>query len=430
MVPAGHGYRPGTSVYVEYDVEGEPWHERLILSALGADDYVVFTADKDMYVETIAVPPLRNHLPSGPNGKTPEGLGARFDKPVYKFSYRPAASTMERLFREADALAVEHKLAHPTRYAAVTGAGPPGPLPLRDDAGPPGPLPLRDDVGLRLADDEVWICVDPTSDSYRVGDAIQDRHIREGVQMGLKGLIRESPGRTCFVARVPRGSTTEVEAFRSGWAVETPRGAVGAKTWGLPTGGRGKAPAGDSADDARTLPVLKNSAGERFRDVKSVAEVMAQTDLADWPLEGPRTARWWWTEVSRTGMGPASRHQAWKHENKLNEDDHLCTTHEMLSEVVELMGCLDQLDLSNLASAESAIRHLQYVEHEVKKKVESKRAPDNSEYFLGRIRRTGGCIIDPNLLKWVAERASRDSQILKEQRKAAEERALLKAPKK
>ena len=47
----------------------------------------------------------------------------------------------------------------------------------------------------------------------------------------------------------------------------------------------------------------------------------------------------------------------------------------MLCEVVELVGCMDQVDLSNLAGVESAVRHIQYVEHEVKKKADARRGP-------------------------------------------------------
>ena len=101
-----------------------------------------------------------------------------------------------------------------------------------------------------------------------------------------------------------------------------------------------------------------------------------------------------------------------------------------MSEVIELLGCVDQLDLGNLAGAEAIARHLQYHEHEVKKKQDAKRSYDQSEHFLGRPKRTGGALIAPELLQWVADKASKDSAILKEQRKAAEERALLrKAPK-
>ena len=66
------------------------------------------------------------------------------------------------------------------------------------------------------------------------------------------------------------------------------------------------------------------------------------------------------------------------------------------------------------------------VEHEVKKKAEAKKQPDGSEYFVGRQKRTGGALVSPDLVKWVAEKASRESAILKESRKAAEERALVR----
>ena len=95
-----------------------------------------------------------------------------------------------------------------------------------------------------------------------------------------------------------------------------------------------------------------------------------------------------------------------------------------------MLGCVDQFDLSNSAGAEAIVRHIQFAEHEVKKKADAKREQDGSEHFLGRTRRTGGALISPELLKWVAEQASKDSAILKETRKAAEERALARAPKK
>ena len=65
----------------------------------------------------------------------------------------------------------------------------------------------------------------------------------------------------------------------------------------------------------------------------------------------------------------------------------------------------------------------------MKKKQAAMRSYDQGEYFLGRPRRTGGALVSPELLLWVADKAQKGSAILKEQRKAAEERALLrKAP--
>eukprot|EP00972_Heterocapsa_arctica_P041921 6182688-Heterocapsa_arctica.AAC.1 len=77
-------------------------------------------------------------------------------------------------------------------------------------------------------------------------------------------------------------------------------------------------------------------------------------------------------------MGPATRHGQWKHDNRLQDDDNLGAQHEMLSEILELFGCFDQIDLVNSAGVESIVRHLQYSEFEVKKKCDAKKAPDNS----------------------------------------------------
>ncbi len=50
----------------------------------------------------------------------------------------------------------------------------------------------------------------------------------------------------------------------------------------------------------------------------------------------------------------------------------------------------------------------------MKKKQDVKKVPDNLEFFLGRARCTGGALASPESLKWVSEKAARESQILKE----------------
>ena len=47
-------------------------------------------------------------------------------------------------------------------------------------------------------------------------------------------------------------------------------------------------------------------------------------------------------------------------------------------------------------------------------------------HFEGRTRMAGGAIVSPDLLRHVAEKAAQENDILKQQRKAAEVRALLK----
>jgi hypothetical protein len=113
----------------------------------------------------------------------------------------------------------------------------------------------------------------------------------------------------------------------------------------------------------------------------------------------------------------------------LKDDERVGLNHEIISEILEYAINVDQLDITNLSSFECALRHLQVMEGEVKRKSEAKRGFDSNEYFLGRSRRTGGALVCPALTKWGAEKASADSAILKEQRKATEERALHKEKK-
>ena len=178
--------------------------------------------------------------------------------------------------------------------------------------------------------------------------------------------------------------------------------------------------------DVRALAGLRSPAGVLFRDFKQVAEHSAVVDLGDWPLVGPRTAKYFVTVLSRTGLTPVGRHTHWKHENDLRDDDQMCVSHEVLSEVLELLGCHDQLDLANLCGVESLVRQLQFLENEVRKRTEASRPPSGAEYYLGRPKKVGGAIQDPSLTEFISQQAQKESNILKEQRKAREERQLVR----
>ena len=67
--------------YVDYAVEAEPWHERLVLCHITAQEYVVISPDFDMYVEDLReVEGCRiswgEEAVAGRRPALPEGLGA------------------------------------------------------------------------------------------------------------------------------------------------------------------------------------------------------------------------------------------------------------------------------------------------------------------------------------------------------------------
>eukprot|EP00973_Karenia_brevis_P052464 7289783-Karenia_brevis.AAC.1 len=107
--------------------------------------------------------------------------------------------------------------------------------------------------------------------------------------------------------------------------------------------------------------------------------------------------------------------------------------HDIGSEIVEMAVIYDQLDISNLASFERLLRRLQFIEEGYRQKAEEKRLDKArdvtsamAEHFGGKPRMAGGAIVSPALLKHGSEKAAQDNDILKQQRKAAEVRALLK----
>ena len=183
---------------------------------------------------------------------------------------------------------------------------------------------------------------------------------------------------------------------------------------------------GGTSGDARTLAVERDLLGNRFRTWKSVAESLAQSDLGGaFGLDGHRTTLYYCHESSLSGCGPVLRHATWKHESKLQDEDRLNVLHEMLSEYLELLGCVDQLDLSNLAGVEAICRNLQHTEHEIQKRSD-KAGAEVSDWLLGRTRRNGGAIVAPDLIRWVSDKAAKRANILKEERKLASEMSGIK----
>ncbi|CAK0875001.1 unnamed protein product, partial [Prorocentrum cordatum] len=383
----------GDAVFLDYGEAEEPWHERLILASLGGAKYLVLTPDEDMYEEEIDARSVADFRQAGPRGGLPAGLGAAEGQPVYRFTERPRGAALQSWIDAAEEQAVELR-------AARGLAEEPEPPPLADGGAPSGAGAAGSGSTGERAD---WVCVVPEGDVRRgavhsLPDSL-DTPSEDFVAFGQHGLYDLGRrGRSAVLVRPAPGETAD-EALRTFAASAVP-GAVG--------GTRAPPP----AEDARALAIKRDAAGRRFRDLKSVADSSEQCEFEDWALSGPRTASHVAKEIARQSGGPVQRHTTWKHENKLNDDEHSVVAHEMLSEILELACTYDQVDVANLASMEALARHLHFLEHKVKKKKETIKDFDSQDYYLGRTRRTGGAIISPELLKWVAESAARDSAIL------------------
>lgn len=177
--------------------------------------------------------------------------------------------------------------------------------------------------------------------------------------------------------------------------------------------------------DVRTLAVKFDASGRRFRDFADCLAVSNEEEFDDWPLDGPRTFREYVDLIRRRAGTPSGYHTKWLIETQLEKRSSEALTHEIGMGVIELGYTVDQINGSNLAAFELLGRWMQMLEHAVAQNAK-KPQMTSTGHFLGTQSRSGVGGLTSTLAKHVAGRAAEEASVLKEQRKASEERALLR----
>ena len=172
------------------------------------------------------------------------------------------------------------------------------------------------------------------------------------------------------------------------------------------------------------MPVRYDAAGERYREFADAVAIGRTDAFPDWPFEGPRSLQEFLQLVRRRAGTPSGWHTKWLFESGLDKKMPEAMTHEILCDIIEAGACYDQVNVMNLASFELAGRWLQMIEHSVGQNAKKPEVV-NPGLFLGNSSRSSGGGLTSALAKHVATRAAEDASVLKEQRKAKEERALL-----
>lgn len=101
--------------------------------------------------------------------------------------------------------------------------------------------------------------------------------------------------------------------------------------------------------------------------------------------------------------------------------------HEAWSKVLQTMVCYDQVDVLNLASAELVCRQLQLLEGRVYQSSDNAATSaiaEESSLYMGTSTAHGAVLVAPELKGWIAGELAREASVLKERRKAREERTL------
>ncbi len=403
-------WRLGDRAVILYNVGGRAvWHERFVIGSSRCSTFVcTITPDSECYPEDVSaasrdVLAIRDFSEVGKSVKKED---------VYRFARAPSLASLR--LRRVDAglmlrdlgaeLDDDGEEALRREGAGVGGRGAVG-------GSPPAPS-----VGgaMEAPEDEMWLCImDDKGDL--LGLEVPLSLVLSGVVMNGYVMIA-SPGRVIIGQKLKKVEfALQAALVRS--RADVAKAAEGASKPVL---------------DSRVLAVKRDISGHRFMSLREAVLSYSQEDYADWPLSGPRTMRWFAQQVGRLGTDFGPRHSTWRSDWSLAAEDKRVTLHELLCEILHVASTFDGLDLSNLASMELIGRHVQLLERDVRDAALSKQLaamaksgqntvlPQEVEWFTGQRRRGGTALVCPELLKHVAEKASQESAVQKELRKAIE----------
>ena len=356
------GLSPGDQVLVFYDDPTEQqWHARLLLSCITGDEWIILTPDGDIYGEQIS---------SG----NPDFLAWRPMDPnnvipvginraqVYGFRVFPDPAALARLTDEGQGHAAQERVRRGLAGGVQGGGG-----------GPAGQI-------APLAGGQPAVAAQPGA-AVAVPNVAGNPAPQGGVPAagGLAGLVQ----------------------------------ALG------PNQGQ------NGGSDARTLPISRDVEGMRFKEFREAATISQPVPFEDWPIAGPRTVKHVLSAMLDSGGSALAHHQAWRTACRFQPTDGPAMEHESWCRVLHVMATYDQLDTTNLASAELIARAIQRIEEKHKMKLAAVDDAGESAFFMGAAGGSRvGSVVSPKLTEWVGSEMHKEAAVAKERRKAREERTL------
>ena len=191
-----------------------------------------------------------------------------------------------------------------------------------------------------------------------------------------------------------------------------------------------------ASQDARILPISRGRGGRRYKSWVKLNEECSESDVADWPLNGARTAAWCLEYLVRMGQTIESHHEDFVRRCKLERNSWGVNAHWQSSNSLKCLGETDQCDLLNLVSAEAAFRELQTIEYSYLDKLKDleggggggagRLTTEEQAMFAGTSRMATSLMICPALLDQVKQEVDREGGLLKNLVKSREARAALR----
>ena len=182
-------------------------------------------------------------------------------------------------------------------------------------------------------------------------------------------------------------------------------------------------------EDVRILPVLLDEGDERWRSLSEAVALLKEVEFPDWPLEGVRSLKYVVKQLKRNNKSWMTSHFDWVRNSGIRGSDRAIHEHRILSKMLELMTCYDQLNILNIAAAELALKRRMLLESAYQGRPEAPHF-EGSEHFMGFRDTEAGEYIDPEIVKYRSQKLKEETSVLKEVRLKREEDNAARVPRK
>ena len=174
--------------------------------------------------------------------------------------------------------------------------------------------------------------------------------------------------------------------------------------------------------DVRLLGDHRDRAGRRRLPLSDAVALMRSSDIPDFGLEGPRALAELFQSVSEGPGSFATYHVEFLRFSGLREGATIAHAHRILCEVFRFMHSVDQLDASNLASAEQLVRWRIQMEVAVSRNPKHPDFPGLDIILVAPTSKEGVARV-PKMTEWIKSRMAERAAIWKQERLFREDRA-------
>ena len=179
--------------------------------------------------------------------------------------------------------------------------------------------------------------------------------------------------------------------------------------------------------DERVLSLKFDTNGQRHRPFADAVELTRSMVIKDTPVAGPPTFLWVVQFMLQHGGTPTGWHTKWRTLAKLTETDAGVQLHDTACKTIEILMTFDQQQGGASAAAEFQARQVQLVEEKWKDRFMGANPEASMEALLfGGVGNRSMLCICPALTEYIAEEMRKEAAVMKERRKAREERAAAK----